>query len=153
LRGNFTESPRQGLIILSAVSQMVQQGMNDRALDQRQKNLELQKQVVETFLGTADPTQPHWHAALNLLAQGWLQEARYSRQRRQPRRNYGPQYDEFGNYMGYEQPPPMNYEGGNQFQPIAVDQIVNSAPGDKWLAQLDDGLRLAAFSVIADLYL
>jgi hypothetical protein len=152
LRRNFSESPRQGLIILSAVSQTVQQGMNERALDQRQKNLELQKQVVENFLEAADPSQPHWHAALNLLAQGWLQEGSYSRQRFQPRRTYGPQYDDFGNMIGYEQPP-MNYEGGNQFQAIPVDQVVSSAPSDKWLAQLDESLRLATFSVIADLYL
>jgi len=55
LRSNFAESPRQGLIILSAVSQMVQQGMNERALDQRQKNLELQTQLIagaRGFIGT-----------------------------------------------------------------------------------------------------
>jgi len=152
LRRSFQDSPAQGLIILSAVSQMIQQGSNERAADMRHKNLDLQKQVVETFLGVADPTQPHWRAALNLLAQGWMQEATYSRQRFQPRRTYGPQYDEFGNMTSFEQFQPQSYDG-NQLPPVPVDQAAACAPGEQWLAQLDESLRLASFALIADLHL
>ncbi|HEU0040071.1 MAG TPA: hypothetical protein VFR76_12440, partial [Verrucomicrobiae bacterium] len=153
LRRSFQESPGQGLLILSALSQIVQQGITDRAADQRQKNLDLQKQVVETFLDVADPAQPHWRAVLTLLAQGWLQEAAYSRQRFQPRRTYGPQYDDFGNMTSYEPYQPPQYFDGNQFPAVSVEQVLTTAPSDRWLAQLDESLRLASFALIADLHL
>src|SRR5439155_15790080 len=65
LRRSFSESPQQGLVVLSAMSQMMQRGLSDRSADTRQKNLELQKQVVDALLSVADPAQPHWRAALN----------------------------------------------------------------------------------------
>ena len=150
LRRSFRDTPSQGLIILSAVSQMIQRGLTDRAIDQRQKNLELQKQVVETFLDVADPAQPHWRSALNLLTQGWMQEATYARQRFQPRRNYGPQYDPYGRVTRYESPP---FIDPNQIPAIPVEQMLTSAPGDGWLQQLDESLRLAARALMTDLCL
>lgn len=152
LRRSFSESPAPGLVILSGVSQMVQRGLTDRATDKRQKNLELQKQVVDTLLEVADPAQPYWRAALNLLAQGWMTEASYAKQRFQPRRNSGPQYDEFGN-MTYYEPYQQNFYDGNQIPPISVESAARSAPGDRWLAQVDESLRLAVQSLVADLYL
>lgn len=151
LRNIFQNSPGQGLAILSSVSQMVQGG-TERAVDQRQKNLDLQKQVVETFLSVADLTQPHWRSALNLLVQGWMREAAHSRQRHQPRRNYGPQYDQFGNMVYFDQSP-QQFQDGNQLQPISVEEVLKSAPGDDWLKQTDESLRLALIGLIADLYL
>jgi hypothetical protein len=150
LRRSFQESPNQGLAILAAVSETIQKGFNERAADQRQKNLELQKQVVETFLGVADPSQAHWRAALNLLAQTWMQEAAWAKQRYQPPRNYGPQYDEFGN-MRYFEPYPM--QDGNQVPALPFDQVLASAPGESWLAQLDVSLQVALHALMADLCL
>jgi len=150
LRRSFQDSPNQGLAILAAVSETVQKGFNERVTEQRQRNLELQKQVVETFLGVADPSQAHWRAALNLLAQTWMQEAAWAKQRYQPPRNYGPQYDEFGNVRYYE-PYPM--QDGNQPQAIAFDQLLASAPGEAWLAQLDVSLQVALHALMADLCL
>jgi hypothetical protein len=157
LRRSFQDTPSQGLIILSAVSQTVQRGLTERAIDQRQKNLELQKQVVETFLDAADPAQPHWRSALNLLAQGWMQEAAYARQRFQPRRTFGPQFDPYGNPIFYD---PRQYDprqamnaDPNQIGAIPVEQMASSAPGDGWLQQLDESLRLAVRSLITDLCL
>ena len=152
LQRSFSESPQQGLVILSAVSQMIQRGLTDRSTDTRQKNLELQKQVVDAFLGVAEPAQPHWRTALNLLAQGWMTEAAYSKQRWQPRRNFGPQYDEFGN-MTYYEPYQQQFYDGNQFPAIGAEQAASCAPGDRWLAQLDESLQPAVRALVADLYL
>jgi hypothetical protein len=151
LRRSFQDSPNQGLVILAAVSDTVQKGFGERGADQRQKNLELQKQVVETFLEAADPAQPHWLTALNLLAQNWMQEAAWAKQRYQPPRNYGPQYDEFGN-MIYAGPYPPNYDG-NQPPVIPMDRVLASAPGERWLAQLDESLRVALHALMTDLCL
>jgi hypothetical protein len=152
LRRSFSESPRQGLVLLSALSQMIQRGLSDRSTDTRQMNLELQKQVVEVFLSVTDPAQPHWRAALNLLAQGWMTEAAYSKQRWQPARNFGPQYDPFGNMTYYEPYPQPNVDG-NQFPPLGAEQAANTAPGERWLAQLDESLQSALRALVADLYL
>ena len=151
LRESFQKSPQQGLVILSAVSQQFQRNLNDRSTDTRLKNLELQKQVVDTFLDVADPAQPHWRAALNLLAQGWQTEASYAKQRYRPPRNYGPQYDEFGN-MTYYEPYQQQYDG-NQAPPIAPEPVANCAPGERWLAQLEESLQPAVRALLADLFL
>ncbi|PYV16259.1 MAG: hypothetical protein DMG07_08170, partial [Acidobacteria bacterium] len=154
LRRSFKDAPSQGLAILSAVSQMVQRGLTERAVDSRQKNLELQKQVVETFLDVADAAQPHWQSALNLLAQGWWQEAAYARQMFQPRRSFGPQFDPYGNPIYYDprQQPNVNLNP-NQIPALPVEQAAASAPGDGWLQRLDESLRLALRALIADLWL
>jgi tetratricopeptide (TPR) repeat protein len=81
-----------------------------------------------------------------------MQEGTYSRQRHQPRRNYGPQVDPYGNVVYYDQPP-QYYQSGNQLPPIPADEVVQIAPGDAWLEQLDESLRLAVLALKADLYL
>jgi hypothetical protein len=152
LRRSFQSKPGEGLAILSAMGQMVQQGLTSPAIEQRQKNLQLQKQVVESFLEVADPAQPHWRTALTLLAEGWLQEATYAGQHHQSRRQRGAQFDPYGNVIYYE-PPQAMFHGGNQLPPIPAEQVLKCAPGEAWLLQIDESFRLALFSLIADLQL
>jgi hypothetical protein len=91
---------------------------------------------------------------LNLLAEAWLQEANYARQFHQPSRQFGLQFDPYGNLIYYGQPhQQMMFQGGNQLPPIPVDQVLKSAPGDSWLRHLDSGLQSALFACIADLHL
>jgi hypothetical protein len=151
LRERFQADAAQGLGIFAVVNQSVQKGFTDRNADSRRKNLELQKQVVGIFLSVGDPTQAHWHAALQLMAQGWLQEANWAKQRYRPPQNYGAQYDQYGNMISYENYP-QNYYDGNQVPPLTPDQALAAAPGDAWLMQLDSGLRVAVMRVMADLY-
>lgn len=151
LRERFLAAPAQGLGVFAVVNQLVQKGFADRNVEARRQNLELQKQVVEIFLAVGDPAQPHWQAALQLLAQGWLQEATWAKQRYRPPRNYGPQYDQFGNMVGYENYPP-EFNDGNQIPALAPDVVLAAAPGDAWLAQLEPSLRLASMKTIAELY-
>lgn len=151
LRERFQAEPAQGLGIFAVLNQSVQRGFTDRNADSRHRNLESQKQAAEIFLSVGDPSQPHWHAALQLMAQGWLQEANWAKQRYRPPRNYGPQYDQFGNYMGYENYPP-NYYDGNQVPALSPDQVLAAAPDDAWLAQIDPGLRLAIMRLLAELH-
>ncbi|MEI2726578.1 MAG: hypothetical protein V9H26_24590 [Verrucomicrobiota bacterium] len=151
LRERFLAAPAQGLGVFSVVNQLVQKGFTDRNAEARCKNLELQKQVVEIFLTAGDPTQPHWRTALHVLAQGWLQEATWAKQRYRPPRNFGPQYDSFGNMIGYENYP-QEFNDGNQIPALAPDQVLAAAPGAGWLAQLDPSLQLATRKLIAELY-
>jgi len=130
----------------------VQKGFNNRNLDTRTRNLELPEQLVDTLLEVNDASQPQWQAALNLMAQGWMQEAKWAKQRYRPPRNYGAQYDQFGNMIGYENYPPDYYNNGNQIPPLSPDQVLEVAPDEGWLQHLDPSLRFAVMNLMADLY-
>lgn len=152
LREQFRAEPARGLAVLAVANQLVQQGLTGRDMEARRKHLELQKALVDLFLEVRAPDNSGWRTALNLLAQGWLQEAKWSKQRYRPPRNYGAQYDQFGNMIGYESYPPEYYEG-NQNPFVPIEQVIAAAPGDDWLQNVDDGLRLGVLALIADLHL
>ncbi len=152
LRSSFATSPAEGLAILSAVAEQVQQAAGTRAPPARQQALELQRRAVDAFFGAANPDQPEWRSALQLLALNWMHEAGYSKERWVPPRNYGPQYDQFGNMIGFTQPPQtMNH--GNQVPPIGVAEMLTCAPGPDWIARLDTALQPAVHALIAELSL
>lgn len=152
LRERFRGDPAQGLAILSVANQLVQKGMNDRNLESRRQNLELQQEVVTVFLDVRDPSEPYWKTSLNLLAQGWAQEANWSKQRYRPPRNYGAQYDQFGNMIGYESYP-QEYYDGNQSPYVPIDKVLATAPDANWQRHLDTGLQLGLLALMADLHL
>ena len=152
LREQFRAEPARGLAVFAVANQLVQQGLTGRNMDSRRKNLELQKTLVDLFLEVRAPDNSTWRTALNLLAQGWMQEATWSKQRYRPPRNYGAQYDQFGNMIGYESYPPDYYDG-NQNPYVPIDQIIAAAPDDDWLKNVDSGLRFGVLALIADLHL
>ena len=152
LRARFQGNPAQGLTILAVANQLVQKGLNDRNTESRRKNLQLQKQLVGLLLEVRDPSDACWRTALNLLAQGWMQEATTSKQRYRPPRNYGAQYDQFGNMISYE-PYPQEYYDGNQQPFVPIDAVLATAPDENWQRQLDSGLRLGLLALMVDLHL
>jgi len=152
LRSNLAASPAEGLAILSAVAEQVQQAAATRTPPARQQALELQRRAVDAFFAAANPDQPEWRSALHLLALNWLHEAGYAKERYVPPRNYGPQYDQFGNMIGYTQPPQMMNQG-NQVPPLNVAAMLDCAPGPDWIARLDPALQPAVHALIAELSL
>jgi len=152
LRDRFRGDPAEGLMVLAVANELVQRGFSNRNLDTRTGNLALQKQMVDTLLDVNDASQAQWQAALNLTAQGWMQEANWAKQRYRPPRNYGAQYDQFGNMIGYENYPPDYYNNGNQVPPLSPDQVLEVAPDEDWLQHLDPSLRFAVMNLMADLY-
>lgn len=152
LRERFRGDPAQGLAVFAVANQLVQQGMSGRNLDSRRRNLELQKTLVDLFLEVRRPDDDCWSTALNLLTQGWMQEAVWSKQRYRPPRNYGAQYDQYGNMIGYESYP-QEYYDGNQNPYVPVEQVLATAPDETWLKHTDAGLRLGVLALIADLQL
>ena len=151
LRERFRGDPAPGLAVLAVVNQLVQNGMTERDVESRRKNLELQKQSVDTFLQVREPNETYWRTALNLLAQNWMQEALWSKQNYRPPNNNGAQYDQFGNMIGYRNYPP-NFNG-NQNPYIPIEQLLGAAPDGNWQRQLDAGLRLGLLALLADLNL
>ena len=151
----FESKPDQGMAILAAVGTQVGQGAANRDTEVRRKNLELQRQVVEVLLSVAGDKTTAWKPALNVLALGWTQEAEYSKNRVVQRRGPSyPQFDQFGNQVFYDGGyyPGMNQDP-NQLPPVPVEQIVLTAPGEKWLALLDTSLVPRLQILLAELQL
>lgn len=153
LRSSFAASPAEGLAILSAIAGQTAEAGTTRMPDRRLAALTLQRQAVAAFLAAADPDQPEWRSALQLLALNWLHEAEYAKDRFVPPRNYGPQYDQFGNMIGYNQPPQMMMNQGNQVPPLNVADMLTCAPGPDWIARVDPALQPAIHGVISELAL
>jgi len=154
LRESFRSDPSRGLAIFAAVNESVQNDLNNRNTSDRVGNLELQKKAVDLFLGVADADQPHWHAALNLLAQTWMQEATWSKQRYQSSRDQTtPIFDPYGNIISYQSYPQRVSYDSNLIPALDPNKVVTSAPDDAWLAALDESLRLAVLELIAELHL
>lgn len=151
LRERFQAEPAQGLGIFAVLNQAVQKGLATHNAETRQRNLEAQREAVDIFLAVGNPALPHWHASLQLLAQGWVQEANWAKQRYRPPQNYGAQYDQFGNMVGFENYQ-QNFFDGNQIPPLTPEQVLAAAPTEAWLAQLDAGLRVAVMRLKAELY-
>ena len=151
LRETFKQRPEQGMAILSSVGNLVTQGFSTRESEPRRKNLDAQRRVVDSLLDVSGNDSKPWQTALNLLTYGWVQEAEYSKTRHvAARRNRYPTYDQFGN-MYYEDP--YRYQDYNSAPFIPLDQIIQAAPSDRWIAALDETMAPKIRSLVADLYI
>ncbi|MDQ3623043.1 MAG: hypothetical protein M3463_11210 [Verrucomicrobiota bacterium] len=153
LRENFQNNPQQGMAILAAVAGLVAKDAANRDVSVRRKHLEFQNRVVSALLAVAGPETGRWVSAVNVLAVNWLQAAEYSRQRhRPPRDNVMPYYDAYGNQI-FPGNPQSTSEDSNQVAAIPVEQVLESAPGEAWLALLDQTLAPRVRRLVAELAL
>lgn len=152
LAESFTSRPERGMEIIATIGGEVATGFQDRAQDTqyRADTLALQKTAVEALLDVAPGLGETWRPALGLLAAGWIQEASYSRQNSQTNA-YGQymQRDAFGNIYWVNQ----RRGGGGMVQAVEPADLLESQPGDKWVALLDDAMRPHFVTVSAQLWL
>jgi hypothetical protein len=158
MRQNFTTNPQQGMAILAAVGGVVSQSANERDMERRRRNLELQRRVVDELLAAVGPKTAPWQQALTVVTLGWLQEAEQAKQRHRPRTMNQQiiDFDPFGNpiysYQSYDGGY-SGYQGGVQGQALAIDNILPTAPGDAWLAAIDKGVQLRVRAMMAGLFI
>ena len=152
LKEIFVRQPAEAFKMLTSVGQQVASGRSGREIEQRKKNLELQRQVVEALL-PATEQRAQWQSALNLFATNWMEEADYAKRFYQPpRQNY--QMDPYGNrvFYGNQQQQFQNYNP-NQLPPIPLPDVLPGAPDAAWLAAIDPSLRPRALTVLAEVHL
>lgn len=154
LRDTFVNRPEEGLTVLSAVADMIAMDAANRDVERRRANFQLQKRLVDDLLAVAGEHPDSWTPALNLLAVAWMQEGEFTRARHRPRRNRSPQFDPFGNqvYFGDDQEQMMMYQDPNQLPPVPVDQLLPTAPGERWTAALDSSLTPRLRTLLAELF-
>ncbi|MGD9857431.1 MAG: hypothetical protein AB7U20_21010 [Planctomycetaceae bacterium] len=132
---------------------------NPQAPEPRLANLKVQKTVVESLLEQAPDRAAAWDGMLKMLADAWLREAEFSRQRdfsssRGPRL----QRDPFGNiyYMNWNNEmggDPCQQARGNQPLPISSGEVLEAAPSEEWLSLLEESIRPKFLAMIGQLYL
>ncbi len=168
LEASFTTRPERGKEIIAAIGTASSRGLQMMSFDAdgREKALELQKTAVEALLRSpvsdkVDPTrtaaEADWSKSLALLAGAWLAEAEFSQQY-DTSTSFGPrmQRDMYGNFFynnAFNNNMNFNGQNGNFPQAISVPKILANMPTDRWLAQIDAGVRPKYAAVASQLYL
>jgi hypothetical protein len=158
LEQSFAKEPELGMKILavagSAVAQALQRHMQNSA--ERLRELQVQKKVVESLLEKTPERADQWQETVRVLALAWLREAEITRMYDRSTM-YGPrmQRDMFGNFFYYDDNNgmmPMQRQN-NELRPIGSADMLEVAPGDKWLARLEPSLVPKFLTLHAQLYL
>jgi hypothetical protein len=148
----FLKHPEHGLRVLRSVAQQVTADRAARNISLRQKNLELQRQVVGALLPVAEH-RAEWQSALDLFALNWMEEADYAKRLHVPPRNQNVQFDDFGNQIFYGNQPTSQQSNPNQLPAIPIADILPTAPDDAWLGALDPSLLPRALGLLTELNL
>ena len=156
IEGCFRDRPEQGLAALSAIHEKLAPSPANRDVNGRMRNLELMDRFATNLLAVAGSDMARWRPALNLLATAWMQEGDLTRQRYTPQRRNRNNlaFDQYGNqiYMPDYHEMMMNQDP-NQVPPIPSEQLMRTAPGDGWLAELDPSLLSRMRTLLVELHL
>jgi hypothetical protein len=161
LEQSFTKDPQRGMDILTTLGSTAAQAIQRQPRDQdgRFKTLQLQKTAVEALLRAAAEKTDAWRSSLTLLAGIWLKEAEFTSQFDRST-SFGPHMrrDRYGNFFyaadddGDDQPMMMG-QNPNMPAAITVADIMKAKPSDKWIEQIDDGMKPKLAMIFAKLFL
>ncbi|HYO09438.1 MAG TPA: hypothetical protein VER17_10740 [Tepidisphaeraceae bacterium] len=140
---------QQGTGVLASLAQSLAQAFQNRDSDRREKGLRQQRQLVDGILSNAGGEPARWAPALNVLAMAWLHEADYARNRPSQRDMTRQRNQMYGPY--YEGPPPQ-MNNGNEPPPLDAKVLLESAPPEPWLAQLDPSLAVRVRAAVAEMH-
>jgi hypothetical protein len=158
LEQSFAKEPELGMKILAAagtaVAQSLQRHMQNPA--ERLRELQVQKKVVESLLEKTPDRADQWQETVRVLALAWLREGDLTRMYDRSTM-YGPrmQRDMFGNFFYYDDNNGMMsmQRQNNELRPIGSADMLEVAPGEKWLARLEPSLVPKFLALHAQLYL
>ena len=159
LRQNFNKTPGDAMSILAAVGSVVSQGANERDLEKRRRNLDLQRRVVDELLAATGSQSDSWQPALTVVALGWLQEADRAKSRHRPRTMNQQiiDFDAFGNpiysYSPYDAPMYSTSSSQSDGQALPIDQVLPAAPGETWLGAMEKSVALRVRAMLAELHI
>lgn len=159
LRTAFADDPHAGMQIITSTGTSAASALQSRPHDpnSRLAELRVQKVVVETLF-EADPARAdEWRDALGLLALNWLREAELSRTM-STSSNMGPrlQRDMYGNLFYVTDEMAMEMQMSRQsgdVRPIGAGEVLEVAPPQPWLDQLDAEMLPKFMAVHAQLCL
>lgn len=159
LKESFSTELDRGVQILGSIGVATADGQrnNMRNTSQRIEELKLQKVAVETLLEAAPEKAQQWKSTLNLLAQNWLKEAKFTRI--YSRSSSRPQFrrDRYGNifYANDDDMARMMSQAnrGNRPVPIPTTDVLEIRPDGKWFDQIDESIKQEFHETIAQLHM
>jgi len=158
LEESFTRDPQLGMKIVaasgtSAAGTLPQHFQNPA---ERLRELKTQKKVVDALLERVPERATEWQETLRVLAFAWLREAEITRTLDRSTA-FGPRMrrDMYGNMFFFDEDGGMQQfrQQGNQVQPIGSVDILDVAPGETWLSQLEESFIPKFLALHAQLYL
>lgn len=153
LTKTFSDPEGEGFGILSAVGTVGAQSRTIRDANYRLESTRLQTSAAEALLATEGLDLTQWKSVFTVYAMNWLHEAEHS-ERYDRSTNLRPQrqFDPFGNpfYSRREQTVSSNR---NQPNPIPVGDLLDIVPSQKWIATVDETIRLRLLEKIPGLFL
>lgn len=141
----------EALLLLQNVAKQIGADAWNKAPLLRENNLRIASQAINA-LSAEQLKLPDVRVALNQLALAWTDEAEYARKRYVPPRKQANVFDEFGNPISVDG---NNGQSGNpnEVKPIAMDELLRSAPVENWRGVMDVGLLPRVLALEADLHL
>ena len=153
---SFVDRSERGMRILSLLGTTAAQAFaqHPQSPEERLKPLKLQKTAVAALLKANPERARQWSSALRLLALNWVREAEYSRTHdHSSGMGNRMQSDRFGNIFFGSMDSEISFHDHNQPRPIVSDELLEQAPGDDWVAVLDEGVRVPTVGLRAELLL
>lgn len=153
LRKTFSDPAGEGFEILAAVGTRASQSQTVREARVRHQQGKLQYGAAEALLGTKGIDPAEWKEIFTIYALNWLKEANLSN-RLDNSSSIRPQiqWDNYGNRYFAPREYVQNHNR-NQPNPIPTGDIIELAPSEKWIANVDEGVQLQLLEMIPTLYL
>ena len=154
---SFGQRKERGKELLATIGSATSTNMQTQVMnaENRLKALQLQKTAVDALLKAAPETATQWQTQLNVLAENWLREAKFSYQQGTTS-SRGPQLrrDPFGNiYYADENQAYYRTSRSNRGQPIATSDVLETRPGQEWMDLVGESIRPKFNMVFAQLFL
>lgn len=153
LKKTFSDPAGQGFEILAAVGTLGSQSRSVRDADFRLRQARLQSSAAEAVIANDGIEAPRWKNIFTIYALNWLNEADLS-ERLDQSTSMRPQaqFDPFGN-MFYSQRQQFASNNREEPNPIPTGDLLDIVPSSKWIAAVDDTVRLRLLEKIPALFL
>jgi hypothetical protein len=151
LSKTFTSPESEGFEILAAVGTLAAQSRQVRGNHFRLEQLKLQAAAAKALLDTGSAQLSDWAETLTLYTLNWNHEAEHSyRLDRNTSMRPQMQVDQFGNIFYQEER--VAYQGTG-ITPIAAGDLLACRPDERWLALVDEPVRLDCLASASRLFL
>ncbi len=159
LNKTFSASDGEGFEILTTIGTLAAQVRQHSSPPYRLEQIKLQNSAVQALLSTPGIDPKPWQEILNIYARNWLHEANHSK-KYDSSTSMRPQmsFDAYGNpyYLRGNANRSMTAQSSNRRKVVAAidtGDLLREGPDSKWMALLDESVRVQALTLTAHLYL
>jgi hypothetical protein len=158
LDASFADRAELGRFILSLVGAKTANGMLELASDSKSRLewLRLQTKALEALLGSNANDMSELQSVVTLMAMNWLKESQTSINSAELSGGQAyMQIDMYGNYYWVDpnQAARMNQQSNGELVPIALRDLIEIKPSQRWVDAMDASLQLAIPKMLASMYL